>query len=241
MAAAPRPKSPPAPPDPCGRHRLQLAVDALHREIGFLEGEINSIEGIHAASRCCREVDEFIGRTPDPFITISSEKRSHDHSHHFLKKFRKCVLPQLPLLDLLLQQRRRRLLILLLLLLQPQEAELLLQLQLQLLLLLLLLMWGGVNEESVSLPPPQLLLPSLLLRRRRRPRVRELQLLPAVRVLRAAVRGMLVPLHLPVPVPRRLLLRVPGVQVLLRRPSLLPPLLVIDRSIERSCTDWLIN
>ncbi|BAH92198.1 Os03g0407400 [Oryza sativa Japonica Group] len=166
MAAAPRPKSPPAPPDPCGRHRLQLAVDALHREIGFLELFVQS----------------------------------------------KCVLPQLPLLDLLLQQRRRRLLILLLLLLQPQEAELLLQLQLQLLLLLLLLMWGGVNEESVSLPPPQLLLPSLLLRRRRRPRVRELQLLPAVRVLRAAVRGMLVPLHLPVPVPRRLLLRVPGVQ-----------------------------
>lgn len=35
--AAPRPKSPPASPDPCGRHRLQLAVDALHREIGFLE------------------------------------------------------------------------------------------------------------------------------------------------------------------------------------------------------------
>jgi hypothetical protein len=34
---APRPKSPPASPDPCGRHRLQLAVDALHREIGFLE------------------------------------------------------------------------------------------------------------------------------------------------------------------------------------------------------------
>ncbi|KAG8063072.1 hypothetical protein GUJ93_ZPchr0003g17943 [Zizania palustris] len=36
-AEAPRPKSPPAKPDPCGRHRLQLAVDALHREIGFLE------------------------------------------------------------------------------------------------------------------------------------------------------------------------------------------------------------
>uniref|UniRef100_A0A0E0D1Z3 Uncharacterized protein n=1 Tax=Oryza meridionalis TaxID=40149 RepID=A0A0E0D1Z3_9ORYZ len=181
MAAAPRPKSPPAPPDPCGRHRLQLAVDALHREIGFLES--------------------------------------------------KCVLPQLPLLDLLLQQRRRRLL---LLLLQPQEAELLLLLQL--LLLLLLLMCGGVNEESVSLPPPQqqllLLPPSLLLRRRRRRVRKELQLQPAVRVLRAAVRGMLVPLHLPVPVPRRLLLRVPGVQVLLRRPSLLPPLLVIERSSE---------
>uniref|UniRef100_J3LPN3 G protein gamma domain-containing protein n=2 Tax=Oryza brachyantha TaxID=4533 RepID=J3LPN3_ORYBR len=87
-AAAPRPKSPPAAPDPCGRHRLHLAVDALHREIGFLEDEINSIEGIHAASRCCREVDEFVGRTPDPFITISSEKRNHENSHHLLKKFR---------------------------------------------------------------------------------------------------------------------------------------------------------
>jgi hypothetical protein len=35
--AAPMPKSPPSSPDPCGRHRLQLAVDTLHREIGFLE------------------------------------------------------------------------------------------------------------------------------------------------------------------------------------------------------------
>ncbi|EMS68265.1 hypothetical protein TRIUR3_07930 [Triticum urartu] len=50
--AAPRPKSP---LDPCGRHRLQLAVDALHRQISFLEGEINSIEGLHAASICCKE------------------------------------------------------------------------------------------------------------------------------------------------------------------------------------------
>ncbi|CAN6312400.1 unnamed protein product [Urochloa humidicola] len=69
-AAAPRPKSPPASPDPCGRHRLQLAVDALNREIGFLEGEISSIEGVHTASRCCKEVDEFVGRNPDPFITM---------------------------------------------------------------------------------------------------------------------------------------------------------------------------
>ncbi|XP_062209300.1 guanine nucleotide-binding protein subunit gamma 3-like [Phragmites australis] len=87
-AAAPRPKSPPASPDPCGRHRLQLAVDALHREIGFLEGEISSIEGAHAASRCCKEIDEFVGTNPDPFITIRSEKRSNDQPHQFLKKFR---------------------------------------------------------------------------------------------------------------------------------------------------------
>ncbi|TKV95615.1 hypothetical protein SEVIR_9G375000v4 [Setaria viridis] len=86
--AAPRPKSPPASPDPCGRHRLQLAVDALHREIGFLEGEISSIDGVHAASRCCKEVDEFVGRNPDPFITIQPEKRSNEQSQQFLKKFR---------------------------------------------------------------------------------------------------------------------------------------------------------
>ncbi|KAJ1296760.1 hypothetical protein BS78_01G326900 [Paspalum vaginatum] len=85
-AAAPRPKSPPASPDPCGRHRLQLAVDALHREIGFLEGEISSIEGVHPASRCCKEVDEFVGSNPDPFITIRSDKRSSDQSQQFLKK-----------------------------------------------------------------------------------------------------------------------------------------------------------
>nr|XP_040252345.1 guanine nucleotide-binding protein subunit gamma 3 isoform X2 [Aegilops tauschii subsp. strangulata] len=65
--AAPRPKSP---LDPCGRHRLQLAVDALHRQISFLEGEISSIEGLHAASICCKEVDEFIGKNADPFITM---------------------------------------------------------------------------------------------------------------------------------------------------------------------------
>ncbi|CAN6284407.1 unnamed protein product [Urochloa humidicola] len=87
-AAAPRPKSPPASPDPCGRHRLQLAVDALNREIGFLEGEISSIEGVHTASRCCKEVDEFVGRNPDPFITIQPEKRSSEQSQQFLKKFR---------------------------------------------------------------------------------------------------------------------------------------------------------
>uniref|UniRef100_M8ARU7 Uncharacterized protein n=1 Tax=Aegilops tauschii TaxID=37682 RepID=M8ARU7_AEGTA len=39
--AAPRPKSP---LDPCGRHRLQLAVDALHRQISFLENPVGVFE-----------------------------------------------------------------------------------------------------------------------------------------------------------------------------------------------------
>ncbi|KAL6878212.1 hypothetical protein ACP4OV_012382 [Aristida adscensionis] len=103
--AAPRPKSPPPSPDPCGRHRLKLAVDALHREIGFLEGEINSIDEAHAASRCCKEIDEFVGKNPDPFITIQSGKRSNDQSQQFLKKSRRQELPELlPVVDLLLRR-----------------------------------------------------------------------------------------------------------------------------------------
>lgn len=37
MGEAPRPKSPPKYPDLCGRRRLQLEVQSLNREVGFLE------------------------------------------------------------------------------------------------------------------------------------------------------------------------------------------------------------
>ncbi|KAL6593699.1 hypothetical protein ACP70R_048600 [Stipagrostis hirtigluma subsp. patula] len=172
--AAPRPKSPPASPDPCGRHRLQLAVDALHREIGFLEGEISSIEGVHAASRCCKEVDEFVGKNPDPFIKIQSGKRSNDQSQQYMKKSRREELPELPVVDLLL--RRVMLAVpaqeageLLLVLLRAAAAE---AVRLLLLLRLLpvprrvrgrrrLLLHGAVPAVLVRL---HLLLPQLLLR-----------------------------------------------------------------------------
>lgn len=66
-AAAPRPKSPPASPDPCGRHRLQLAVDALHREIGFLEVHITfSINYFLAYHHMCvilNNTDSIKGRS----------------------------------------------------------------------------------------------------------------------------------------------------------------------------------
>jgi hypothetical protein len=41
MGEAPQPKSPPRYPDLCGRRRLQLEVQILNREVGFLEVRTN--------------------------------------------------------------------------------------------------------------------------------------------------------------------------------------------------------
>ncbi|URD73160.1 hypothetical protein MUK42_09331 [Musa troglodytarum] len=76
---APRPRSPPRYTDLCGRHRLQARVQLLSREIGFLEEELQSVEGLQPVSVCCKEyvifsfsllnkVDKYVGTTPDPLI-----------------------------------------------------------------------------------------------------------------------------------------------------------------------------
>lgn len=74
VKAAPSPKSPPKYPDFCGRRRLQLEVQILNREIGFLEEELQSIEGLQTVSRCCKEVEEFVGSNPDPLIPIDKKR-----------------------------------------------------------------------------------------------------------------------------------------------------------------------
>lgn len=81
MAAAPaapppRPKSPPATPDPCGRHRLQLAVDALHREIGFLE--VDYIPGI---------------LLPPAILAPAHTLALHIHDHSYDIDLRLCIAP----------------------------------------------------------------------------------------------------------------------------------------------------
>ncbi|XP_072974230.1 guanine nucleotide-binding protein subunit gamma 3-like isoform X2 [Typha angustifolia] len=83
--APPRPKSPPEYPDISGRRRLLVAVQDLTREIGFLEEELHSLEGLQPASRCCKEVNEFVGTDPDPFLKLT-EKRNE--SCHIWKSFR---------------------------------------------------------------------------------------------------------------------------------------------------------
>ncbi|KMZ57291.1 hypothetical protein ZOSMA_87G00330 [Zostera marina] len=54
----PKPKSPPAYPDFCGRHRLQVEVQSMNREIRFLEEELHSLDDTQPASRCCKEYDD---------------------------------------------------------------------------------------------------------------------------------------------------------------------------------------
>ncbi|CAL9087548.1 unnamed protein product, partial [Musa acuminata var. zebrina] len=54
VVVAPRPKSPPKYPDLCGRRRLQLELQMLNREIGFIEEELQSLEGVQPVSRCCK-------------------------------------------------------------------------------------------------------------------------------------------------------------------------------------------
>ncbi|KAK3123583.1 hypothetical protein QOZ80_8AG0633100 [Eleusine coracana subsp. coracana] len=74
-AAAPRPRSPPRYPDMCGRRRLQLEVQILNREVGFLEQEIQGLERIQPVSRCCKDVNEFVGAKIDPLMPVSKRKQ----------------------------------------------------------------------------------------------------------------------------------------------------------------------
>ncbi|XP_043720414.1 guanine nucleotide-binding protein subunit gamma 3 [Telopea speciosissima] len=74
----PCPKSPPQYPDLYGKRRELVKVQMIEREIGFLEEELKSLEGLQPASRCCKEVDEFVGANPDPLIPVDGKiRRSH--------------------------------------------------------------------------------------------------------------------------------------------------------------------
>lgn len=72
----PRPKSPPQYPDLYGKRREFAKVQMLEREIGFLEEELKSIEGLHLASRSCKEVTEFVSEHSDPLIPTIKKTRS---------------------------------------------------------------------------------------------------------------------------------------------------------------------
>ncbi|XP_060668869.1 guanine nucleotide-binding protein subunit gamma 3 isoform X5 [Ziziphus jujuba] len=60
------PKSPPPPPPPpgldlYGKRRQMVKLQVLEREIGLLQEELKSLDGLQPASRSCRELDTFIG------------------------------------------------------------------------------------------------------------------------------------------------------------------------------------
>ncbi|MQM05237.1 hypothetical protein Taro_038048 [Colocasia esculenta] len=70
----PSPKSPPTYPDVCGRHRLQVGLQTLNREIGFLEEELHSLNDLQPASSCCKGVNDFVGTNPDPLLLINQKR-----------------------------------------------------------------------------------------------------------------------------------------------------------------------
>ncbi|XWS17498.1 hypothetical protein CRYUN_Cryun33cG0073000 [Craigia yunnanensis] len=71
----PCPKLPPEYPDLYGKRRETAKVQMLEREISFLEEELKSVEGLQPASRCCKEVTDFVMATSDPLITTSKKNR----------------------------------------------------------------------------------------------------------------------------------------------------------------------
>ncbi|XP_077230349.1 guanine nucleotide-binding protein subunit gamma 3-like isoform X2 [Tasmannia lanceolata] len=71
----PSPRSPPRYPDLYGKHRKNAELQILNREIGFLEEELRSVEALQPASRCCKEVNEFVGTNPDPLIPLNRKIR----------------------------------------------------------------------------------------------------------------------------------------------------------------------
>ncbi|CDY16550.1 BnaC09g37230D [Brassica napus] len=89
----PRPKSPPEYPDLYGKRREAARVQMLEREIGYLEakvvdllnlgsyyiqqGENKFIEGAQPASRCCKEVSDFVVANSDPLIPAQRKNRRH--------------------------------------------------------------------------------------------------------------------------------------------------------------------
>ncbi|KAF3959254.1 hypothetical protein CMV_015916 [Castanea mollissima] len=71
----PRPKSPPAYPDLYGKRRETAKVQMLEREIGFLEEELRSAQSLQPASRCCKEITDYVVANSDPFIPTNRKIR----------------------------------------------------------------------------------------------------------------------------------------------------------------------
>ncbi|KAH1041902.1 hypothetical protein GLYMA_09G070100v4 [Glycine max] len=72
----PSPKAaPPSCPDLYGKRREMAKIQMLEREISFLEEELKSSEGLQPASRCCKEIADFVMANSDPLLPTS--KKNH--------------------------------------------------------------------------------------------------------------------------------------------------------------------
>ncbi|CAJ2649970.1 unnamed protein product [Trifolium pratense] len=70
----PSPKSPPEYPDLYGKRREMAKVQMLEREISFLEEELKSVEGLQPASKCCKELADYVVANSDPLLPSRNKK-----------------------------------------------------------------------------------------------------------------------------------------------------------------------
>ncbi|XWS12160.1 hypothetical protein CRYUN_Cryun37aG0066100 [Craigia yunnanensis] len=91
---APRvsPRSPPGSLDLYGKRTQKFKVQVLERDIGLLQEELKSVEGLHPASRYCKEVDEFVGDKQDPLVT-KTQKIHKSHPFWNCLRERSCIFP----------------------------------------------------------------------------------------------------------------------------------------------------
>ncbi|XP_027339514.1 guanine nucleotide-binding protein subunit gamma 3-like [Abrus precatorius] len=67
--------APPGYPDLYGKRREMARVQMLEREISFLEEELKSSDGLQRASRCCKEIADYVMANPDPLLPTSKKNR----------------------------------------------------------------------------------------------------------------------------------------------------------------------
>ncbi|KAM7254454.1 hypothetical protein ACFE04_003834 [Oxalis oulophora] len=80
------PKSPPGSFDLYGKRRQIIKLQSLEREIGLLQEEVKFVQTLQPSSRCCKELDDFIGANPDPLIATTNLEIQQ--SSGFLKRLR---------------------------------------------------------------------------------------------------------------------------------------------------------
>ncbi|XP_024971509.1 guanine nucleotide-binding protein subunit gamma 3-like isoform X2 [Cynara cardunculus var. scolymus] len=71
-----------------GKRRQIAKVQVLEREIGLIQEEIKSLGEVELASRCCKEIDEYVEVTPDPLIALNQIR---NRSRNFWKNLRRKI------------------------------------------------------------------------------------------------------------------------------------------------------
>lgn len=72
--------------DICGRHRKQVELNRLSKEISLLEEELKMLEGLSLASQCCKSVVENVEKRSDPLLPFVTEGQSTSSWERWFKE-----------------------------------------------------------------------------------------------------------------------------------------------------------